>query len=59
MLSLHNSTWNVIPFRAKHKDKFLLLASDIGKVNVNYKLIQKAMFFLPSLDNWFNYFSCR
>lgn len=32
MLSLHNSSWNKIPFRAKHKDKFLLLASDIGQV---------------------------
>jgi hypothetical protein len=32
MLSLHNSSWNKIPFKAKHKDKFLLLASDIGKV---------------------------
>jgi hypothetical protein len=32
MLLLHNSSWNRIPFQAKHKDKFLLLASDIGKV---------------------------
>jgi hypothetical protein len=32
MLLLHNSSWNKIPFQAKHKDKFLLLASDIGKV---------------------------
>ncbi|CAF3752454.1 unnamed protein product [Rotaria socialis] len=32
MLSLHNSSWNKIPFRAKHKDKFLLLASDIGQI---------------------------
>jgi hypothetical protein len=32
MLSLHNSSWNKIPFKSKHKDKFLLLASDIGKV---------------------------
>ncbi|CAF3836154.1 unnamed protein product [Rotaria sordida] len=32
MLSLHNSSWNKIPFRPKHKDKFLLLASDIGKI---------------------------
>ncbi|CAF1436666.1 unnamed protein product [Rotaria magnacalcarata] len=32
MLSLHNSSWNKTPFRAKHKDKFLLLASDIGQI---------------------------
>lgn len=32
MFSLHNSSWNKIPYQAKHKDKFLLLASDIGKV---------------------------
>ncbi|CAF3685921.1 unnamed protein product [Rotaria sp. Silwood1] len=32
MLSLHNSSWNTIPFKPKHKDKFLLLASDIGKI---------------------------
>ncbi|CAF3800670.1 unnamed protein product [Adineta steineri] len=32
MLSLHNSSWNKIPFQSKHKDKFLLLTSDIGKI---------------------------
>lgn len=32
MMLLQNSSWNDIPFQAKHKDKFLLLASDIGKV---------------------------
>lgn len=32
MILLHNSSWNEIPFKPKHKDKFLLLASDIGKV---------------------------
>ncbi|CAF1154399.1 unnamed protein product [Adineta ricciae] len=32
MLSLHDSAWNQVPFEAKHKDKFLLLGADIGKI---------------------------
>ena len=32
MLLLHHSSWNDTPFQAKHKDRFLLLASDVGKV---------------------------
>lgn len=32
MLSLQHSSWNQLPFQSKQKDKFLLLAADVGKV---------------------------
>ncbi|UJR31343.1 hypothetical protein I4U23_018839 [Adineta vaga] len=32
MLSLHNSSWNEFPFERKHKDKFVVLGTDIGKI---------------------------
>jgi hypothetical protein len=39
MMLLQNSSWNDNPFQSKHKDKFLLLASDIGKVRTREREI--------------------
>lgn len=52
MLLLHHSSWNETPFQAKHKDRFLLLASDVGMVSV------RNVFRKMSLDEMSSRFVC-
>ena len=56
IIPLHHSSWNSIPWQARHKDKFLLLAPDVGKVGAECRCFARRK---TCLDIGTNLVSCQ